>query len=140
LQRIKQRMQAQEYLSMPYFYTLDEGAVTLTGLQTLNKEITISSEFNFDIHQLTVYSTGRFSLDIIDLTKGESIIQAPSNTHYLVPDRMLCGDNSYPYRLEMPWLVFAGQRLEVQLQDTSGATNTIWLVLGGSHMKVAKWD
>lgn len=140
LQRIKQRMQAKEYLSSPYFYTLDSGPETLTGLQSVSRQITISSEFNFDIHQITVLSSGRFSLDIIDLTKGESIIQAPSNSHYLVPDRILCGDNQYPFKLAMPWMVFSGQRLEVQLQDTSGGANTIWLVLGGSAMRVNKWD
>lgn len=140
MRRIKDRLKSSQYLSMPYFYTLDSGSKTLTGLQALDTEIMIANQMNFEIHQIGFVSTGSFNLDIIDLTKGESIINAPSGSHYLIPHLLMCGDTGYPFRLHEPVMIFGGQRLLVRLQDTSGSSNQIFLTLGGKLVKIRQWS
>lgn len=131
LDRVKQRNARREYLSLPYFYNLDAQSLTLASMASSDQQITIAADHHFEIHQISFVSTGSFSLNIVDLAKGESIINGPSMTTYMVPHKMLCGTNTYPFRLEEPYIVFNDQRLLVSIQDTSGASNRIWLTLGG---------
>jgi len=140
LARIKERLRNYQFLSMPYFYTFDSGKRTLNALQALDAEIEISNAHNFEVHQLSFVSTGSFNIDIIDLTKGESIINGPANSHFPIPHLLLCGDGSYPYRFHEPVMVFGGQRLLIKLQDTSGAANDIYLTLGGRMIKIRMWS
>lgn len=138
-ERVKQRLKDTQFLSMPYFYTFDKNKASLTAYQSTQFEITISNGHNFEIHQLSYTSDGEFSIDIIDLTKGESIIQAPRGTHYEIPNTLLLGTGSYPYRFHEPVLIFGGQRLLVNLTDLSGDTNEIYLTLGGRAIKIRNW-
>lgn len=140
LARVKQRLQMSQYLSMPFWYTFDQGPVTLTALQQQQIEIQIDPAFHFEIHQLSFKSTGTFSINIVDLAKGESIINAPSNTNYAIPHLLLCGNNQYPYKYSEPVMVFAQQKLLVTLQDTSNASNTVWLTLGGKAIATKQWS
>ncbi len=139
LVRIKDRLKASQFLSMPYFYTLNNGFTDLTGLQSREIQIEIANQHNFEIHQIGFSSTGSFNLNVVDLTKGESIINAPSGANYGIPHLLMCGDTGYPYRFHAPILVFGSQRLLVTLQDTSGAANRIFLTLGGKLVKIRLW-
>lgn len=144
LQRIKERLEISQFLSMPSWYTLDSGAVTLTPLSSGNSasnqfQITISDNANFEIHQLSYVSTGPFSLNIVDLTKNESIINAPKGVNYGIPANNFCGSGKYPFRFHEPIMIFAGQRLLVTMNELSGASNTIYLTLGGKSVKNRKW-
>lgn len=140
LARIKQRLDSGQYLSMPFFYTFDQGSVALTALQTSQLEIQIDPAYHFEIHQISFVSTGSFSINIVDEAKGESIINAPSNTNFPIPHLLLCGNASHPYRYSEPILCFAQQKLQVTLQDTSGAANTIFLTLSGKAITTKKWS
>lgn len=140
LTRIKQRLKSRQYLSMPFFQTFDQGSVALTALQNTQIEMLIGADYHFLISQISFVSTGTFSLNIIDETKGESIINAPSNTNYAIPSLLLCGTNQYPYRFTQPILVQSQQRLLFTLQDTSGAANTIWITLGGQFLSTRMWS
>lgn len=140
LSRIKQRLQTSQYLSMPYFYTLDQGVANLTPLQTAQFEIQIDPAFHFEIHQLTFVSTGPFSINIVDEAKGESIINAPSNTNYPIPNLLLCGVAGHPYKFSESILTFAQQKLQITLQDTSGANNAVWLTISGKALALKQWS
>lgn len=149
LSRIKERLKDSQSLSIPYWYTLNDGPAVLTPLQTAQFVIEIFGDHNFDIHQFSAVSTGQFCINIVRLTNGESIINAPRGTNnlgagssitYPIPSVMLMGTNQYPYRLHEPALVFAGERLLVTLIDTSGSANTIYLALGGVGIKVRDWS
>ncbi len=144
LQRIKERLEISQFLSMPQFYTLDIGAVTLgassSGQSPSNQfEVTISDNANFELHQFSYVSTERFALNIIDITKNESIINSPKGGNYEIPAALFCGSGQFPFRLHEPVMIFAGQRLLVTMSDLSGAANTVHLTLGGKAVKQRKW-
>lgn len=144
LARIKERLSISQFISTPYFYTINGGFADIHSLQTTEVEIEIGTQHNFEIHQFSAKATGTFSLDIIDVTKGASIINAPRGTHYAIPSTMLLGDGSHPYKLHEPVMVFAGQRLLVTLTDTSGldsqTPNRVYLTLGGRAIKPRMWS
>ncbi len=140
LARVKERLKASEFLSSPQFYGINDGKAVLTPYQTLQFQIQINSGINFEIHQLSMVSTGTFNLNIVDMAKGESIINAPRNGNYSVPSTLFVGDGSYPYRFHEPIITFGGQTLLITVTDTSGSGNTIYLTLGGVALKVRQWS
>ena len=149
LRRVKERLAISQFLTSPYFYTLDSGFATVPPLSTIQVEVEIGSQHNFEIHQFSAVSDGTFNLDIVDLSKGESIINAPRGTHYGVPSTLLLGSGAHPYRLHEPVMVFAGQRLLVTLTDTSNLVvpappnpqgNRVFLTLGGNAVKARMWS
>lgn len=142
LARVKKRLKDSQFESIPYWYTLDKNKATLTPYQSASYQITIDPGHNFEIHQIGCFSNSgnQFSIDIIDMTKGESIIQAPRGTHYEVNNLLLCGTNGgYPYKLNEPIIVFGGQRLLVNLTELGGEDNEIYVTLGGRALKVRQW-
>lgn len=139
LARVRERLKNSQFISTPYWYAFDGGSVALTACQTVQAEIEIANDHNFEIHQFAYSSKGAFNIDIVDESKGESLINAPRGTHYQLPASLFCGNGQYPYRLHEPVMVFSGQRLLVTLTDTSGSANTVYLTLGGKAVKVRNW-
>jgi hypothetical protein len=137
---VEKRLQRDQMIAVPYFYTFDSSKVVLTALQALNRDVSISPIHNFEIHQLSAVSTGTFSMDIVDVAKGESIINAPQNTSYKLPDTLMFGDNQHPFRFHEPIMTFGGQRLQISIQDTSGSANTVYITLAGRAIKVRQWS
>lgn len=140
LMRVKERLEASEFLSTPQFYGINDGKAVLAAFQTLQFTIQIQDAQNFEIHQLSAVSTGDFLLNIVDMAKGESIINAPRNSNYPLPASLFVGTLGYPYRFHEPILTYGGQSLLVTLVDTSGGANTVYLTLGGVALKVRKWS
>jgi hypothetical protein len=141
LERAKSGMKGRSYVAIPTWNGLDQQTVTLAAGAEASLEITIPPDSHFEVHQISYVSSGQFNIDIVDETKGESIINAPSNTHYMIPSLLMCGNGMHPYRLREPRIIFAGQRLLVNLQDTSGlaAGNILWLTLGGVALAPKMW-
>ncbi len=140
LQRVKERLKAAEFLSAPQWYGLNDGSAPLTAFQTRQFVIEINGGSNFELHQLSAVSDGDFLINIVDMAKGESIINAPRNGNYPVPASLFVGSGSYPYRFHEPIIVFGGQNLLVTLVDVSGDDNTVYLTLGGVNLKVRMWS
>jgi hypothetical protein len=145
LSRVKQRMQAKQFMSLPGWYTFDQGVVTLDALSYQEAVISISDQHNFEIHQLSYAFgpsvNGAVSVNIVDLAKGESIINAPRGSNYMIPHTLLFGQNGYPYRYPEPITVMAGQKLLVQVQETAGNASTpFYLALGGKQVAVRLWS
>lgn len=142
LMRVKERLKAAEFLSTPQFYGINDGSASMTAFQTLQFVIEIQGDHNFELHQLSKVSSADFLINIVDLAKGESIINAPRNGNYPLPSQLFFGDGSYPYRFHEPIIVFGGQNLLVTLVNTSNSSdpNVIYLTLGGVALKVREWS
>lgn len=140
LARVKERLKTTQFLTTPQFYGLNDGTVTLTAYQTAQFGLEINSDANFELHQLSVSSTGTFLLNIEDPASDKSFINAPRNNNYPVPSTLIVGDGQYPYRFHEPPLIFAGQRLLITLVDTSGSSNTVYLTFAGVAIKVREWS
>lgn len=140
LARVKERLKAAEFLSTPQFYGINDGSALLTAYQTAQYVVEIAGDQNFELHQLSKYSDGDFLINIVDMAKDESIINAPRNGNYPLPASLYFGDGSYPYRFHEPILVYGGQNLLVTLVNTTGDDNTIYLTLGGVALKVRQWS
>jgi hypothetical protein len=148
IQRIRQRLQNKQMLSLPYWFTFDSGFVTLEPFGYQEAVITIPEDSHFEIHQLSYafgpgVTGGQFAVNIVDLAKGESIINAPSGRNYMIPYQLLFGQNGYPYRYPEPVTVFAGQQLSVKLQETggnAGSPTLLYIALGGKKVPVRMWS
>ncbi len=140
LKRVKERLESSQFLSAPQFYGVNDGKIILPALGQATYQVEINGAHNFELHQLSLVSTSTFSLNIVDMAKRESLINAPRNGTYRLPSTLFVGDGSYPYRFHEPPLFFGGQRILIDVEDTSGAENTIYLTLGGVALKVRKWS
>lgn len=142
LARIRERLRTSQFLSMPYWYTTDSGRVTLPALGSAEVTLQIGFDHNFEIHQLSLVSDGELAVNMIDMAKGESIINAPSNSQYGVNSRLWFGQGGFPFRFHEPVMVFSTQSLLIQLQDLSGlkAGNNVYLALCGRRITVKGWE
>lgn len=145
-ERIRKRLESRQYISMPYFYTLDEatpdqgGGFQIPAGATVQSTITVGQDHHFQIFTLSAVSTDpRFDIDILDISRGESIVQAPSDSHYPIQAELLLGTGNFPFRFHEPRLIQVGQKLLVTLTDRSGAPNTVNLTLGGRALALRMW-
>lgn len=139
MERIRNRLNNRQYLSTPYWYTLDEGPITLGIGATATPQITIGQESHFQLMQMSAVSTGLFDIDIVDTQRGESIISGPQDVHYPIGSDLILGNGNFPYRFHEPRLFQVGQRLVVTLTNRDAAPNTIHLTLGGRALAVRMW-
>lgn len=139
MDRIRKRLDEKQYISMPFWYTLDEGPVEVGAGATVQSTITVGQDHHFQIFQLSAVSTGLFNINIVDTQRGESLISAPQDVNYAIGSELIIGNGNFPYRFHEPRLVQTRQRLVVTLTDRTGAPNTIHLTLGGRALAVRLW-
>jgi len=139
LEEVKRRFQDKERMSMPFWYTFNQGAVTLSGDASSQVPIDINGGHHFLLTHISGTSTGRYSLNILDAYRNFSVIDAPEGTTYRIPDNLIVGDNNYPFRFEQGIFFEEGSRLIVDMLDTSGSSNTIYLTLGGIVLADKMW-
>jgi len=137
--KMRERMEQRQYISLPYFYTFDDGKIVLTSGSSDTGMITIANDHHFEIHTIQVASTGVFSLNIVDVSQKESIIDAPGSDDYQVYSNLICGTAQWPFKFHEPRMIFAGQKLLVYVTDLSGSANTIYLTLGGRAIATRMW-
>lgn len=125
------KMQRQGNVTFPYFMTLDGGKAVVTGNVTQEFPLTVGTNLDFQIFQISGISTSTYNLDIVDADTGESIIGAPADKNYGIANNLIVGSAIYPYRFTQPRMVKRGQRLIARITDTSGSVNTIYLTIGG---------
>ena len=127
-----------QYISIPYFYTFDTGSIELTASTAGSGNMSIAADHNFEIHAIAAVSTGTFSISIVNQSTGDSLITAPSGQNYEVPNALICGSNTFPFKLHEPWMIGAGQKIVVSMTDTSAATNTVYLTLIGKAYRTGE--
>ena len=139
LELARKRQDFKQFLSYPYWYTFDDGAITLTGTTVVEKTITVGAENHFMLHQLMAVSDAVFNANIIDMATGESLVQAPLGTNYLVASEILFGDANYPYCLRSPKLFQVGQKILFRLQNRVAGTNVVYITAGGQAIADKLW-
>lgn len=123
-------------LAYPFFYCLDGGQfgvgqTPLGANAAAQATVTILSGQDFQLFQISGISTGSFTLDIVDANTGESLFNAPGDNHVQQDSALIVGTNFFPFRFNKGHLFRRGQKLLVNLTDTSGNPNQIDLVFGG---------
>lgn len=139
LQLARKRQDLQQFLTSPFWYTFDEGKVELESGETVEKTITIASDAHFWMRHISGISTGEYTLNLIDVATGESIIDAPQGTNYGLSSNLIVGTANYPFCLRQPRLFQLGQRILARLVNRSGADNTVYLTLGGQALADKMW-
>jgi hypothetical protein len=140
MEEIRRRMEGEQYMSNPYFYTFDNGFVDVGAGATVQATISVGQEYHFLMRQFSVVATSnQFNINIVDDARGESLIDAPGNTNRTIAANLLLGTNNYPYILPAPRFINLGQKLIVTLTDRSGAPNRIYMAIGGRNIKDRMW-
>lgn len=142
--RVRKRLKNGQCESLPYFYPLDSQSVSIPAFSEVTREVQIDAAHHFLLHQIGRKSTGEFSINIIDMSKGESIINGPSGSNFEVPDQFLCGlsgsSEGYPYKFEEPIMFYAGQKIQVTMTNLTASANQVYLAFGGEAFKVRDWS
>lgn len=140
LKLIRKRMAERQFLTCPFWYTTDQGAVALTALGTANVGISIAPDHHFLLHQMSLVATSRaLNIELIDTTKGKSLIDGVGQRGYEISANLLFGDNNYPYIFPEPILFEGGTKIQVNMTDRSNATNTVYLALHGQIIRKYAW-
>jgi len=139
MKEIRRRLDQRNYVSVPYFYVLDTANVTVLGGAAGQATISIGTDHYFEVHKITGISTGRYTLNIVDLATGESFWDAFGGAQIEVSDQLVVGSANFPYILQEPRLLTPGTKLLVTVTDTSAAPNTIVLTLSGLRLAARMW-
>lgn len=132
-ERLRLRMRRREHLSFPFWYGLEgPGYAELTSGATGNFPITIFDD-HFELHSIAFYGTTSQDIDIqiIDVTKGEPLIDGFGGESYLINAQLIGFTADYAYRLHEPRLLMGNSKLVVQLRNNGITTNRIYIALGG---------
>jgi hypothetical protein len=141
--KARARMDKRQYLSMPYFYVLDNGFSTLAPGGTNVETISIGQDAHFELFQLTAVATGglgSFLINIVEQDTGESIFDAPQGVSFPVSSGLVVGSASFPVRLHEPRFFEMRTKLLVTLTDVSGNANVVYLTLGGRALADKMWS
>lgn len=142
---LRERLRRQQYLSLPYWYTTDQGPIVLAAFpgagSTQQVPITIDRDMHFSCHTITAVSTnGPFNLDIVDCLTGASIIRAHQQPNYPISSGLIVGNGNFAFRFTEPRLFLAKTKLLVTLVNRSViGPNTIFLTLGGTSQIIRPW-
>lgn len=140
MELIRERLKNKQYMSMPYWYTFDNGFVDVGVGATVRQTITIGQREHFQIYDMTTVATSLlFDINVIDVARGESIINAPGNTNRQVSAGLILGNANFPFKLHTPWLIQVGQKVDVILTNNSGAPNRIYFTMGGRGITDKMW-
>jgi hypothetical protein len=135
----RKRQDFRQFLSFPYWYTTDEGAITLTGTDVVEKTITVGGDHHFQLMQMMRVSDALFDINLIDMNTGEALVQAPLGNTYPVASEILFGDANYPYCLMTPRLFQSGQKILLKLRNRVAGTNVVYITLGGRAIADRLW-
>lgn len=132
-ERLRVRMRRRQHLSFPFYYGFEGvGYAQLATGATGNYPITIGSD-HFELTTISYFgSTGQnVDLQIVDVTRGEPLIDAFGGDYYAINARLMAFDARFAYRLCEPRLIMGGSKLVVQVRNNEAVTNNIYIALGG---------
>jgi hypothetical protein len=148
LTKIRARLDRRQYLTIPYWYTTDQGPVTLAPGATGQFPISVGQDHHFEIHQYSAvvqednFGSGTFpwSINIVDISKGESIIDAPGSGSQQVSGNLFFGNGNFPFKVHEPRLVLAGMKLVATITNNHTNNLTFHLTLGGRAIADRMWQ
>lgn len=135
----RKRQGVRQFLSTPYWYTLDDGPITLTTTDIAEYTITIGPDHHFHLMQLMASSDASFDINLLDLNTGESLVQTPLADTNLLASEVLFGTANYPICLMSPRLFQTGQKILVRIRNRDVGANVIYLTLGGRALADKMW-
>lgn len=139
LEKIRARMAYRQYMSAPYFYTLDSQFITLTALGTGTATISIGMDHGFEVHKITGISTGRYTFQITDISTGEPLFDGFGGQAVQMENTLVVGSPGFPFTLAEKRYWSPGTKLQVDFTDLSNAGNTINLTLSGRMIANRMW-
>jgi len=140
MEEIRSRLENRQYMTTPYWYTLDNGDVTIPAGTTVQETITVGQRCHFQLCNMTAVATSMaFDINIVDISRGESIIDAPGNSNRAISAGLCIGNANYPFKFHESRLIQVGQKLLVTLTDRSGFDNRVHLTLGGKAIENMMW-
>lgn len=125
------KLQRQGNITFPYFLVLDDGKAVLASGQMIETPLTLGSNLDYQLFQISGVSTGSYTLNLLDADTGESVISAPADKSYGIANNLIVGSAIYPFRFHVPRLLKRGQRMLARITDTSMSDNEIYLTFGG---------
>jgi hypothetical protein len=148
LSKIRKRMENRQYLSMPYFYTLDDGSVTVAPGVTSQFSITVGQDHHFEIMQAAAqvqdtstlaFGTYDWDINVVETSNGESLICAPQGNDRPISGLLWFGDGHFPFRFHESRLIQVGMKLLVTLVNNHANTLRFYLTLGGRALADRMW-
>lgn len=116
-------------MDIPFLIPL---TVVLTASATGVMTYPVSTNEKLNIHEIRQKSTGAFNITGITDSRGRSYTSA---TPSVAVDSDFIADNPSPnialFKLPIPLFVDGSMSINIQVQDTSGAGNTIEILLVG---------
>lgn len=140
IERIQGRMRLRERETYPYWYTFNNSFATLAGNGSATESIRINNTGHFLLTHISGLSTGAYSLDILDATKGASILDDSGFSSYQVPNELFVANGNFPYRFEQGLFFEAGSKITIPMTDLSGSENQVNLTLGGIWIAKRMWS
>ena len=111
----------------PFFYTTDR-YVQLGASQGGSFVTRLGDDGWHEVVKLMAISTGTFNVRISEKTTGKKYMEN------LLPSVMVFGTAEFPFLMWEDSLFEPNMRLNYELLDTSGDTNTIWLTKAGRKL------
>lgn len=145
LANIRARMDKRQYLTLPKFYTFDNGSSTLAAAigATNTETITISGDAHFELFKFSVVAQqglDSFSMNIIDAVTGEPLIDAPLGATTNLKASMIVGNAGFPMNFHEPRFFSIRSKLLVTLVNRVALPNEIFLTLGGRDLADRMWS
>lgn len=108
------------------FFVYDIGAQTLAGDANGTYPITIETDADFEVVNLTYYSTSTLTIQI---KQGD-------RTWFFraLDSRLIAGTAQEPYILPVPRVIKRNTTLQFTITDTSGSSNTFNIALLGNKL------
>jgi hypothetical protein len=147
ISRIRKRMEQRQYLSVPYWYVLDQGFLDVGIGATAQATITIGQDHHFEWSKQTAFVhqvgdttiTGPWDINIVDISKGESFIDAPQNVDFPISGDLIFGTGQFPYNMHVPRLAQVGMRMVVTIVNRHVAAQRFFITLGGRALALRMW-
>lgn len=111
--------------TLPFMYG-SSVALAANGSGSFN--ISINNDSHFLVKKITGTRSGACTVNITDSSTGRSWMDRPMHIDNLV------GNSQFPNILPAPRFVYRGSVINVTLQDLSGATNTVRIILHGEKL------
>jgi hypothetical protein len=141
LSRARARMDQRQYLTLPYFYTFDDGSILVPAGTTVQAEITIGQDSHFELFQISAVATSPlFDINIQDIGTGEAIVDGPQGNTFPISGNLMTGTAGFPFRFHEPRFINLHSKLLVTITDRSGADNTLFLTLSGRALADRMWS
>ncbi len=126
-------------LTYPFFYVPDDSKISLAANGASESSIALDLDYDFELFQLSAVSSGTYTINVRDSNTGEPLILAPQDGTYEIDSRLLFGTGKFPMKYHCKHLFRAGQKIIINVTDTSGEDNTIYPTFAGRKVAQRLW-